>query len=92
MTAIARRATKGQGRARSRGAVLRLPVQILAENAGIPTSTVTSYELGRKDMPQTAEQKLVVAIHVGLRQALRAAGVAEEVGLTRPAPRLRKVA
>lgn len=99
MTATARRSTKGQGRVRSRGAVLRavrlalrLPVQILAENAGIPTSTVTSYELGRKDMPQTAEQKLVVALHVGLRQALRAAGVAEEVGLTRPAPRLRKVA
>lgn len=37
-------------------------------------------------------EKFVVAIHVGLRQALRAAGVAEEVGLTRPAPRLRKVA
>lgn len=99
MSAVARRATKGQGRERSRGAVLRavrlalrVPVQVLAENAGIPTSTVTAYELGRKGMQATAEQKLVVAIHVGLRQALRAAGVAEDNGLTKPAPRLRRAA
>lgn len=98
MTA-ARRASQGRASARSRGAVLRavrlalrLPVAILAENAGIPQSTVTAYELGRKAMPETAEQKLVVALHVGLRQALRAAEAAEDLGLTKAAPRPRRVA
>lgn len=95
----ARRASHGAARARSRGAVLRavrlalrLPVAILAENAGIPQATVSAYELGRKGMPETAEQKLVVALHVGLRQALRAATVAEDLGLTKAAPRLRSAA
>lgn len=99
MSAAARRATKGKARERSRGAVLRavrlalrLPVQVLAENAGIPLPTVTAYELGRRSLGETAEQKLVVALVSGLRQALRAAEVAEDNGLTRPASRLRRAA
>lgn len=95
----ARRASYGRSRVRSRGEViravrlaLRLPVQVLAENAGIPTATVTAYELGRKALTDTAEQKLVVALHVGLRRALRAGAVAEDAGLVKAAPRLRRAA
>lgn len=98
MTA-ARRASHGRSRARSRGAVLRavrlalrVPAAILAENAGLPLATLTSYELGRKGMPESAEQKLTVALVGCLRQALRAAEVAEDLGLTKAAPRLRRAA
>lgn len=94
-----RQRARESARPRPRGLVLRdvrLALRIstvtLAEACGIPPATLSSYELGRRGCPGAVLVQIEQALCRFLSSALEAAATAEDFGMTRPAPRLRRVA
>lgn len=94
-----RQRARESARPRPRGLVLRdvrLALRIstvtLAEACGIPPATLSSYELGRRTMPDHLAVTAHLVLVRFLRAAIEAAAAAEDFGLTRRAPRLRRAA
>ena len=94
-----RQRARETARPRPRGLVLRavrlalrIPCGIMAEACAVPAATLSSYELGRRAMPDHVAVTAHLALVRFLRDALEAAVLAEDSGTTRPAPRLRRAA